>query len=80
MDIILYFAFGLLNICLFVLVTNIYRKKTGIDLFPGRLSNDKLEMTICILSYFICGPFGTIIIGVLGVGLLAMWLKYYRKK
>lgn len=80
MDIILYFAFSLLNIGLFILITNIYRDKTGIDLFPGRSVNDKLEMFICVLSYLICGPFGTIIIGVLGIGLLAIWLKCYRKK
>ena len=80
MDIILYFAFGALNIVLLYLITNIYKRKTGIDLFPGKISNDKLETVLNLLAYFICGPFGTVLVFMLGIFLTVMWFKYYRKK
>ena len=80
MDIILYFTFGILNIILVFLFVNFYRKKTGIDLFPGRERGDKLEMITYIISYILCGFFGTVIVMLHGISLIMIWLKYYRKK
>lgn len=80
MDIILYIAFGVLNIGLLYLATNLYRKETGFDLFPGRINGDKYEMFMCILSYFLCGPLGTFVLILFSTFLFAMWAKYYRKK
>ena len=80
MDIILYFAFGALNICLLYLITNIYNRKTGVDLLPGKLSNDKLETILNLIAYFVCGPFGTVVVFMLGITLFIMWFKFYRKK
>jgi hypothetical protein len=66
---IYYFSFGLLNICLLFILTHIYRRKTGIDLFPGRMSGDKFLMFLTILAYFLSGHYGTIafVIQLLGI-------------
>jgi hypothetical protein len=80
MDILLYFAFGVLNVGLLYLITNIYRDITGIDLFPGRSSGDKSDMILSILAYIFCGAFGTVVIFMLGIFLFIMWWEYYRKK
>lgn len=80
MDIILYFAFGVLNICLLYLITNLYRRETGFDVFPGRINGDRYEMVVCILSYILCGPIGTLILILFGAFLFAIWAKYFRKK
>ena len=80
MDIILYFTLGAINIVLLYLFTSIYKHKTGIDLFPGRINDDKVETILCLASYIISGPLGTVIVLTLGISLLIMWIKYYRKK
>ena len=80
MDIILYFTLGAINIVLLYLFTSIYKHKTGIDLFPGRINDDKVETILCLVSYIISGPLGTVIVLTLGISLLIMWIKYYRKK
>lgn len=76
MDIILYFAFGVLNICLLYLFIILYKRNTGIDLD----SKDKVDMGLNIIACFLIGPFGTMILILLGLFLYAMWRKYYRKK
>lgn len=80
MDILLYFAFGALNIGLIYLISNIYIKRIDIDLFPGRGIGDKMEMVTSLVAYFLGGPFGTIVLIVLWIFLYIMWIKYYRKK
>ena len=80
MEGLLYFAFGALNIGLLYLFTGLYRRSTGIDLFPGRKNGDTADMILSMIAYLLCGPFGTVIIILLGLFLLAMWEKYYRKK
>jgi high-affinity nickel permease len=80
MGLILYFAFGALNICLLYIVFNWYRRETGLDLFPGRENEDRMETITSIIGYFISGPFGTILIILFAVFLYNLWTKYYRKK
>ena len=80
MVIILYFALGVLNIGLLYLITNIYRRKTGIDLFPGRASGDKTDMILNIVAYGISGYFGTVVLLLFGIFLFEIWVKFYRKK
>jgi hypothetical protein len=79
MEHILYFAIGLLNIAILYLVTNLYRRETGIDLFPGRESGDKVEIVSCWVGYFLTGPFGMVFAVGLGVYLYLLWRKYYKK-
>jgi hypothetical protein len=79
MDILLYFAFGALNICLFFIIFNLYKRETGIDLFPGRESGDKVEIVSCWVGYFLTGPFGMVFAVGLGVYLYLLWRKYYKK-
>lgn len=76
----LFFAFGSLNICLLYIISNWYRRKTGLDLFPGRENKDSTEIITTIIAYFISGPFGTVILVMIGLFLLNLWIKYYRKK
>ena len=80
MGLILYFAFGALNICLLYIVFNWYRRETGLDLFPGRENEDRMETITNIIGYFISGYFGTAMLVLIGVFLLNLWIKYYRKK
>ena len=80
MDVIFYFAFGVLNIGLLYIISNIYRDITGIDLFPGRSNNDHIEMLLSIFAYIFCGAFGTAVIFILIIFLFVMWWKNYRKK
>lgn len=80
MGVILYFAFGALNIVLLYLIANQYRRVSDIDLFPGRESGSLVDMVLNILAYIVCGPFGTILVIMLGVFLFVMWMKHYRKK
>ena len=80
MELILYFAFGALNICLLYVIFNWYRRETGLDLFPGREDKDRWETIRNIICYFISGPFGTVILVLIGVFLLNLWIRYYRKK
>ena len=80
MDILLYFVIGALNICLLILLCNIYRRISGVDLFPGRVNNDKMEMFLCIVVFILTGHFGTIAILFMGVFLFLLWMIFYRKK
>ena len=80
MDILLYFAFGALNIGLIYLISSIYMKRIDIDLFPGRGIGDKMEMVTSLVAYFLGGPFGTIVLILLWIFLYIMWIKYYKKK
>ena len=79
MEGLLYFAFGALSVGLLFLLTNIYRRETGVDLFPGRRDGNTIDMFLNIIAYILCGPFGTIVIVLLGVVLFYVWKKYYRK-
>lgn len=80
MGLILYFAFGALNICLLYIIFNWYRRETGLDLFPGRENGDRWDTIVNIICYFISGYFGTAMLVLIGVFLLNLWIKYYRKK
>ena len=80
MDILLYFAFGVLNVGLILLFSNLYRKWTEIDLFPGRSVGNTYEMITCSIAYLLCGPFGTAVCIVLGLVWCIMWKNYDRKK
>lgn len=74
MDVFFYLAFGLLNVFLLLLFNNSYKKNTGVE-----ITNKKDEF-INILACIISGPFGTIVVILLGLFLLYLWRKYYRKK
>lgn len=72
---IFYFAFGLLNIGLLFLLSSIYGRKFGLDLFPGRMYGDKVEMILTIVSYFLTGHFGTIALCLLIIYLILLSVK-----
>ena len=74
MEIFIYFAFGLLNVYLLLLFNKWYKKSTSIETF------NKTDEFINILACFVSGPFGTILIFLLGLFFLYLWRKYYRKK
>ena len=76
MDLIFYFAFGVLNICLLYLFIILYKRNTGVDLE----SKDKFDMVLNIIGCFLVGPFGTMVLILLGLFLYGMWRKYYKKK
>jgi hypothetical protein len=76
MDVIFYFAFGALNICLLYLFIILYKRNTGVDLEI----KDKFEMGLNVVTCFLSGPFGTVMLILLGLFLYNMWRKYYRKK
>lgn len=80
MDMLLYFAFGALNIGLLYIVSNWYKRESGIDLFPGRENKDIWDIITNIFCFFVSGPFGTVVLVILGLFLLNLWIKYYRKK
>lgn len=80
MGMLLHFAFGALNIGLIYIIFNWYKRESGIDLFPGRENKDRVDTIINIICYFVSGPFGTAILVVIGLFLLNLWIKYYRKK
>lgn len=73
---IFYFAFGALNICLLYLFIILYKRNTGVDLEI----KDKFEMGLNVVTCFLSGPFGTVMLILLGLFLYNMWRKYYRKK
>ena len=77
---ILYFAFGALNICLLYIIFNWYRRETGLDLFPGRDNGVRWDTIVNTICYFISGYFGTATLILIGVFLLNLLIKYYRKK
>ena len=76
MDVIFYFAFGVLNICFLYLFIILYKRNTGVNLE----NKDKFDMGMNVVACFLSGPFGTVMIILLGLFLFAMWRKYYRKK
>lgn len=78
MGVFLYFAFGLLNIGLLFLINYICKKRIGIPLFPDE--DNRVEIVMCMITYFISGIFGTGILLLIGIILFYMWGKYYRKK
>jgi hypothetical protein len=78
MGVVLYFAFGLLNIGLLFLINHICKFKIGMQLFPDE--DNKIEVVMCMITYFISGIFGTGILFLIGIILFFMWKKYYRKK
>lgn len=80
MGMLLYFALGLLNIGLLYIISNWYKRESGIDLLPGRENNDRMEIITTIIGFFISGHFGTVILVMIGLFLLNLWIKYYRKK
>ena len=80
MGCLLYFIFGVINVCLIFLLTSIYRRETGVDLFPGRRDGHNIDVFLNIIAYILCGPFGSIVVILFGILLFWMWLKYYRKK
>lgn len=80
MSILLYFAFGALNIGLIYLISSIYINRIDIDVFPGRRNGDKVEMVTSLIAYFLGGPFVTIALIVLWISLYTTWIKYYKKK
>ena len=55
MDMLLYFAFGALNIGLLYIISNWYKRETGIDLLPGRENKDRVDTIINIICYFVSG-------------------------
>ena len=78
MGVFLYFAFGLLNIGLLFLINYICKRKIGMTLFPDE--DNRTEIIMCMITYFISGVFGTGIIFLICAILFFMWEKYYRKK
>lgn len=78
MGVFLYFTFGLLNIGLLFLINYICKWRIGFPLFPDE--DDRTEIIICMVTYFISGIFGTGILFLIGIILFFMWEKYYRKK
>lgn len=76
MYIILYFAFGLFNIFLLYLFIKSYKQNTGVDLD----TTDKIDMFMNMISCFISGPFGTMVIILFGLFLYSIWRKHFRKK
>ena len=78
MGVLLYFAFGLLNIGLLFLMNYICKWKIGMPLFPDE--DNRIEIIMFMITYFISGIFGTGIIFLIGIILFFMWEKYYRKK
>lgn len=77
MGMLLYFAFGALNIGLLYLITYIYTRVSGVYLIPSGYVSDTV---LTLIVFFLSGFFGTIVLGVLGLHLFVLWIKYYRKK
>lgn len=77
MDIFLYFAIGALNIVLLYLITHIYTRVSGVYLIPSGCVSDTFWT---LIAFLLSGPFGTIVLGVLGLHLFVLWMKYYRKR
>jgi hypothetical protein len=77
MGIILYFAIGALNIVLLYLITHIYTRVSGVYLIPSGYMSDTI---LTLIAFLLSGYFGTIVLGVLGLHLFVLWVKYYRKK
>ena len=78
MGVLLYFAFGALNIGLLFLINYICIWRIGFPLFPDE--DNMTEIIMFVVTYFISGIFGTGILFLIGIILFFMWKKYYRKK
>lgn len=78
MGVFLYFAFGALNIGLLFLINYICKRGISMPLFPDE--DNRTEIIMCMITYFISGIFGTGILFLIGIILFFMWRKYYRKK
>lgn len=78
MGVFLYFAFGALNIGLLFLINYICKWSIGMPLFPDE--DNRTEIIMCLIAYFISGIFGTGILFLIGIILFFMWKKYYIKK
>ena len=76
MGIVLYFSLGVLNIVLLFLLTDLYKRGSGINL----LTDSTSEKAMNVLVYFISGLFGTVALAVLGLWLLWLWVRYYKNK
>ena len=76
MGIVLYFSLGVLNIVLLFLLTDLYKRGSGINL----LTDSTSDISMNALVYFISGPFGTVALAVLGLWLLWLWVRYYKNK
>ena len=74
---ILYFAFSIINVILFFILDNIYKKMTGGWSIIGWDISDYWVYTFAII---LSGPFATIVLFLLGLHILNIWLKKYRKK
>ena len=77
MGVFLYFAFGLLNIGFLFLINYICKSRIGMTLFPDE--DNRTEIIMCMITYFISGIFGTGILFLIGIILFFMWKKYYKK-
>jgi hypothetical protein len=77
MGALLYFAFGALNIGLLFLMNYIFKRTIGVHLFPDE--DCETEIIMCMVTYFISGIFGTVILFLLGMMSFFMWKKYYKK-
>lgn len=71
--VLLYFAFGALNVGLLFLMNYICKCRIGTPLFPD---GDRTEIIMCMVAYFISGFFGTGILFLLGIVSFFMWRKY----
>ena len=80
MGIVLYFGLGVLNVCLLYWITNVYKRVSGVDLFPGRDYGSVSDMVLTMIAYVLSGYFGTLAIIAMGLFLFSLWMKYYRKK
>ncbi len=75
MDIFFAFAFGILNVVLFYIMINIYKRKTGIDLLLEDVGNNLSDIILLVVGCFVSGPLGTIMIAI-----LAFYLWIEKKK
>ena len=72
MDILLAFAFGILNVVLFYIIINIYKRKTGIDLLLEDVGNNLSDIILLVIGCFVSGPLGTIMITILA---FYLWIE-----
>lgn len=72
MDILLAFAFGILNVVLFYIIINIYyKRKSGIILLKD-VWNNLSDIILLVVGCFISGPLGTIMIAILA---FCLWIE-----
>ena len=71
MDILFAFAFGILNVVLFYIIINIYKRKNGVDLL-NNVWNNLSDIILMVIGCFISGPLGTIMIAILA---FCLWIE-----